>query len=131
MNIYDALKSLKNQQRAEYFKWKHDIRFDQTLPIKTEKEFLRFIDRKTLNGFIRWERTGEYKALLTLYFDSKITNDLEQVYKIVSENAKKGEDKSVRLFLTLSKDIQSQTKNAEKVFKDAEREEETDDLEMD
>ncbi|MBU9720546.1 MULTISPECIES: hypothetical protein [Bacillaceae] len=131
MTIYEALKTLGNYRYAEYFKWKHDIRFDQTLPKKSEEEFLESVDRKTMNGFLKWERSAQYKALLTLYFDTKITNDIEEIYKIVSDKAKQGDDKAVRLFLTLSKDIQSQRKNAEEVFKQVDDIEEDDGLELD
>ncbi len=131
MNIYEALKQLKGWKKAEYFKWKHDIRYDQTLPQKSEEEFLKLTGNKTMNEFIKWERTAEYKQLLAIYLDSCIANDLDSIYKKVSELAKTGETQSVKLFLQLQKDINSYAKAAEKAFSiDEEIIEEDDDLEI-
>lgn len=134
MNLDEALKSLKNWRFAEYFKWKHEIRYDQRLEKKTEEEFLRAVERKTMNPFIAWERTAEYKKLLTLLLESKLADDMEEIYNIVTRDAKKGNDKAVRLFLTMQKDIQENAKMAKETFKisDTKRnKEETDDLILD
>lgn len=117
MNLDDGLKQLKNWRFAEYFKWKHDIRYDQRLEKKTEEEFLKSVQRKTMNSFISWERTAEYKKLLTLLLESKLADDMEEIYNIVTENAKKGDDKAVRLFLQLQKEIVSNAKVAKEAFK--------------
>jgi len=110
MNIYDKLKSMTDFRKPEYFKWKHNIRYDQTLPKKTESEFLKAVDRKTMNGFLVWEKSSEYKQLLAMYLDSCIANDLDVIYKKVVEKAKEGDANSVKLFLQLSKEINSVAK---------------------
>lgn len=120
MNLDEALKQLKNQRFAEYFKWKHDIRYDQTREKKTEEEFLKQVERKTMNPFLRWERSTEYQTLLTLLLESKLADDMEEIYNIVVDSAKKGDDKAVRLFIALQKDIKSNAKIAQEAFKVAE-----------
>lgn len=115
MNIYEALKQVP-YLNSEYFKWKHNIRFDRTLPQKSEEEFLKYINRKTLNGYIKWERTNEYKQLLTIYLDSLIANDLDEIYKVVREKALTGDPQSVKLFLQIQKDISSAAKTSGKAF---------------
>lgn len=128
MNIYEALKNVEYKKKL-YFEWKHDIRFDQTLPHKTEEEFLRMIGAKTLNGFIKWERSQEYKSLLLLLLESKVANDFDLIYKNVSNKAKEGDEKFIRLFLSMQKDIQSNAKLAAKTFHViVEEESEEDDL---
>ncbi|WP_066174666.1 hypothetical protein [Bacillus marinisedimentorum] len=131
MNIYEALSNVPKLKK-EYFLWKHDIRYDQRLPKKTEKEFLRYVGKKTLNGFIAWERTADYKQLLAIYLNGLIANDLDDIYKKVSEQAKSGDPQSVKLFLQLQKDISSHAKLAEKAFSKPEEDEieEDDDLEI-
>ncbi|KZB89799.1 hypothetical protein A2U94_19645 [Bacillus sp. VT 712] len=114
MNIYDALKQVDGK-KAEYFKWKHDLRFKRNLPKKTQEEFLRFIDRKTLDGFIKWEKSEEYKALLLLMLGTQTAHDLHEVYQAVLEKAKQGED--VNNFIKLHKEINTSSKVAQQIFK--------------
>lgn len=116
MNIHDALKTI-NWMKAEYFKYKFpELRYDQSKPLKSEKDFLRSVNRKTINPFLKWEKTVEYKNLVQLYLNTKIADDMQEVYSIVSDKAKSGDDKAVRLFLTLQKEIQDSAKLAAKAF---------------
>ncbi|MGE7219639.1 hypothetical protein ACQKJC_24695 [Priestia koreensis] len=102
MNIYEALKPI-DWKKAEYFKWKHDIRFKQNAPKKSEEDFLNYVNRKSLNGFIKWEKTDEYKALLLLYLSDRTTSDLHEVYEKALEKAKEGE--GINDFMKLMKEI--------------------------
>ncbi|MFJ8263310.1 hypothetical protein ACIQ4I_15375 [Rummeliibacillus sp. NPDC094406] len=131
MNITEALKNVKFEYSL-YFKYKFpDLRFDQSEPLKSEDEFLKSVNRKSMNSFYRWERTNEYKAILTLYLNSKVIKDYEQIYQIVSEQAKLGDEKSIKLFIALQKELQSQSKLAKEYFKHVEEDEvEDDDLEL-
>lgn len=130
MDIYDALKQTDYRFR-EYFKYLHpDLRFDQTKPLKTEEEFLRSVNRKSMAPFHRWEKSAEYKNLLILYLDYKVNDDYEQIYNIVTEKAKQGDEKAIKLFLTLQKDIQSMAKSIKKSFV-VEKQSEEDDHELD
>lgn len=130
MNIYKALDQLPNEKKF-YFSWKHDIRFRRDIPKKSEEDFLKEVNRKTLDGFIKWEKSNEYKQLLMLLLDSKVPSDFEEIYSVVTEKAKEGDEKSIRLFLTLQKEIQSYAKIAAKQFKSVEDEtEEHDELDL-
>ncbi|MGV3266198.1 hypothetical protein [Cytobacillus pseudoceanisediminis] len=131
MNIYEALKQTENKKRA-YFEWKHEIRFIQGVPQKSEEDFLRSVGLKTLNGFIRWEKSQEYKNLVLLLLDSKVANDYDVIYKNIVDKAKDGDEKFIRLFLSIQKDIQQNAKLAAKTFNVVEEEsEENDDLVLD
>lgn len=116
MNIHEALKSI-DSKKAEYFKYLYpDLRYDQSKPIKNENDFLRLVERRTINSFLKWQKSQEYKNLLMLYLDTKVADDFEEIYKIVVDKAKQGDDKSVRLFVQLQKDIQQNAKLAAKTF---------------
>ncbi|MCC3645833.1 hypothetical protein JGK52_03925 [Cytobacillus oceanisediminis] len=131
MNIYEALKQTEGKKRA-YFEWKHDIRFVQDAPKKSEDDFLKTVGLKTLNGFIRWEKSQEYKNLVLLLLDSKVANDYDVIYKNIVDKAKDGDEKFIRLFLSIQKDIQSNAKLAAKTFNVVEEEsEENEDLVLD
>ncbi len=114
MNIYEALSNVKDWRKREYFKWKHNIRYDQRLEKRSEEDFLRYVGRKTMNPFLEFERSPEYKQLLMVYLDSQVANDFDEIYNVVSEKAKQGDEKSIRLFLSMQKDIQSNAKVAAK-----------------
>lgn len=131
MNIYEALDHLPNEKKL-YFSWKHDIRFKRDIPKKSEEDFLKEVNRKTLDGFIKWEKSSEYKQLLMILLDSKVPSDFEEIYTIVTDKAKEGDEKSIRLFLTLQKEIQSYAKVAAKQFEtiEDEIEEDIDDLDL-
>ncbi|KZZ85641.1 hypothetical protein [Bacillus sp. SJS] len=126
MNIYEALEQLPNEKKL-YFSWKHDIRFKRDLPKKSAEDFMREVNRKSLDGFVKWERTAQYKNLLMLLLESKIADDFDEIYKITVNKAKEGDEKSIRLFLTLQKDIQANAKMAAKTFNSVEDEIEEDD----
>jgi hypothetical protein len=123
MNIYEALKQTESKKR-QYFEWKHDIRFVQEMAKKSEAEFLKTVGLKTINGFIRWEKTQEYKSLVLLLLDSKVANDYDMIYKNIVSKAKDGDEKFIRLFLTIQKDIQTNAKLAAKTFEFFEQNEE-------
>lgn len=130
MNIYEALKQT-DYRFAEYFKYLHpELRFDHDRPLKSEQEFLKTVNRKSMSPFYRWEKSTEYKNLLMLYLDYKVNDDYEQIYSIVSDKAKQGDEKAIRLFLTLQKDIQSMAKSIKKTFNEVEEIEEEDDLDV-
>ena len=130
MNIHDALKSIENN-KAEYFKYKFpDLRFDQSRPLKSEEDFLRLVERKTINPFLKWEKTSEYKNLVILYLETKVADDLLNIYNVTSEKAQQGEEKSVRLFLAISKEITNSAQIASKSF-DVDDSDDDDDLLLD
>lgn len=133
MNIYESLKQI-DYRFAEYFKYLHpELRFDQTIPVKTEEEFLRKVDRKTMMPFYRWQKGSQYKQLVQLYLDYRMSKDFEEIYEVVSKQAKEGDDKAVKLFLSLQKEIRTNAKAVSKVFDQVEEDEpeEDDDLDLD
>jgi|SRR5699024_8773101 len=126
MNLHEALQQV-SWKRKEYFQWKHDIKYSRQIPKKTEEQFLKTVELKTFNSFVKWERTAEYKQLLILLLDSKIAEDMQDIYAKVTEDAKTGDDKAVKLFLSLQKEISTNAKNAQKVFNSVAKEDEEDD----
>lgn len=120
------LKKLRFEYQ-QYFQWKFpDTRYRKELPIKSEEDFLKSVGRKTLNGFLEWEKTPEYTMLVSLYLQSKIGNDLHEIYEVVRQKALTGEDKSVKLLLQLNKEINTIIKETEKMYQV--EEEDDDDL---
>ena len=131
-NIHEALKMV-DPQYAEYFRFKFpDVRYYQNRPIKTEEEFLKTVNRKSMNPFLKWEKTDEYKALLMLYLNTKVSDDFEEIYNIVVSKSKEGDSAAIKVFLQLQKEIRNNAKVASKLFEQIDEEEENeDDLDLD
>lgn len=131
--IHKALEKVDWRKRA-YFMRKFQIRTAKNAHIlnMTDEEFLKWADRKSMIVFQNWEQTDEYFELYMKYMKLKMQRDLETVYDIVSEKAKQGDEKAVKLFLQLHKDMaqlqksmnRAQTKQAEV------QEDDDDDLEI-
>lgn len=131
MNIHDALKSVQ-WDRAEYFKYKFpQVRFDQTKETKTEEEFLKTVGKKTMNPYLRWEKTAEYKTLVSLMLQGRSADDLQEIYEVVVGNAKTGDDRAVKLFLQLTKEIDSYAKLAIRKMDKVQEDDVADDLTLD
>ena len=128
MNIYEALQSVSYKKR-QYFLWKHDINWDRRKPPKSEVDFMRSVGAKTMNGFIAFEKSEEYRRLMAIYLNTRFDNDLEEIYESLSKKAKDGDEKSVKLLLQLGKDIKQYAKDAAREFSAADDQEE-DDLEI-
>lgn len=107
MDIQEALLSIPKNKRF-YFNYKFpDTRYDQTLQPKTEEEFLISVNKKTMNGFLQWEKTAEYRQLVELYLASKVANDMIELYEKIKDKAFEGDEKNVKLYLQMSKDLTS------------------------
>lgn len=130
MTIYEALKNIPPYKRL-YFTWKHEIRFRRNIPKKTKEELLKEIGRKSLDGMIKWERSKEYHKLVLLLLESKIANDLEDIYEITSAKAREGDEKAIKLLLELHKQIQINAKLAVKTLEVKSKEDDNDDLFLD
>lgn len=105
-----ALKNVTTENRL-YFHYKFpDTRFDKTIAPKSKEDFLKIVNRKTFNGFLDWEKTPEYANLVALYLQSKMADDLYTIYDVVREKALKGDEKQIKLLLSLNKEINNMVK---------------------
>ncbi|MEK4165598.1 hypothetical protein NST18_03610 [Anoxybacillus sp. FSL W8-0104] len=133
MNIHQALSKLDWRKRA-YFMRKFQIRSPKNEHIlsMSDEEFLKWADRKSMIVFQNWEQTDEYFEIYMLYMKGKMQRDLETVYDVVSEKAKQGDEKAVKLFLQLHKDMTQLQKamNRTQTKQEKVQEDEDDDLEI-
>lgn len=125
MNIYEALNILPFKKQY-YFKWKFGLFYHQDKQPKTEEEFLKFIGVKTLNSFLKWEKTEEYRQLMQIYLNTRFDSDLEEIYNNLSDKAKNGDEKSIKLLLQIGKDIKQYAKVAQQQLQNVQ--DEDDDL---
>lgn len=111
MNIYNALKTI-TPKRKEYFLWKFNLNFRQGNERKSEEEFLKVVGNKTLDGFLAWEKSEEYRNLVAILLNTRFDQDLEEIYSSLSNKAKTGDEKSIRLLLQMGKEIKEYSKQA-------------------
>lgn len=129
MNIYDVIAKLP-LPKSQYVKYKFNLWFD-TNKTMTEEEFLKTVNKKTMNSFHRWERTDEFRHIASMVLATKTAQDLIDMYEAVRDKAIKGDEKSVKLLLTLQKEIDHHKQQALKAFGDiVEQKDEDDDLEI-
>lgn len=104
MDIYQALKKYSYKKQM-YFKWRHDLEYDKRREKHTEEELCNILGVKTLNEYIKWEQSAQYRELVNLVLETKFANDLEEVYRVTAEKARQGDEKSIKLLLDLQKRI--------------------------
>lgn len=133
MTVEEMLKQLP-YKRALYIKYKFNLWFGREKP-PTEKEFLKMVDLKTMNGYVRWERTAEFKHITSIVLATKQAEDLILIYNLCKkkvENSNSPEPKDIDMLLKLQKEINLHKKEAENYFKrhGTDQQEEHDDLEL-
>lgn len=126
--IHKALEKVDWRKRA-YFMRKFQIRTAKNAHIlaMSDEEFLKWADRRSFTVFENWEQTDEYFELYMLYMKGKMQRDLETVYDVVSEKAKQGDEKTVKLFLQMYKDMNQLQKAMNRTQTKQEVQEEDDD----
>ena len=83
--------------------------------------------QQKFNYLHQWEKSPEYERLINIMLAEHSANDLLEIYNIVRENAKKGDDKAIKTYLILNKEIKNNIK-VEKVKQEPEQEQEEDGL---
>ena len=122
-------------KKALYVKYKFELWFGREKP-PTEKEFLKMVDLKTFNTYIRWERTEDFKHVTSVVLGAKQAEDLILIYDLCKkkvENSKSPEPKDIDMLLKLQKEINLHRKEAESYFRTKHSnndDEEQDDLEL-
>lgn len=78
---------------------------------KTIEEICKFTTVKNPQYFLDWEKTDEFKHLVNIYLNSQTANELLDIYNVVLEKAKTGDNKAIDTLLRLQKEIQTNIKS--------------------
>ncbi|WP_217581060.1 hypothetical protein [Lysinibacillus sp. GbtcB16] len=100
MDIYSALNQVSTKKR-EYFLYKHDLFVLKGKP--SEEDFCKSIQVKSLAYMKKWEKTEEYRQLVSILIESRIAEDIENIYYSLREKAITGDEKAIKLLLELQK----------------------------
>lgn len=94
-----------------YFEYLYpDLRFVSDNEPLTKERLMKRCNVKTLDTFKAWERTEQFQQLKAMYYQQKANVDFYTMYEEVSKKAKEGDEKAVKLFLTLTKELKSMAK---------------------
>lgn len=114
--LNEVLKRL-SFKKAQYIRWKFNLWMDINKTM-TEEEFLKTVDLKSINTFLRWERTNEFKHVVSLVLQGKQASDLMDIYDKVKKSLEgdNPDNKRIEIMLKLMKEINSHAKEASKYF---------------
>lgn len=116
--VYKLNHLSSNWKKKYYFCWKNKIstlRVDYTQ--FSQQEFIdKFMDgsMESFKYYQHWEDSEEYNELMQLLLHQKMQSDFVDIYKAVRTKAIKGDDKAVKTFLMLQKEVNSNFKNTGK-----------------
>lgn len=117
ITIYDILRSL-TEKRRNYVKWRFGLwrPADKNRPV-TEDQLMEKIEVKSLESYKEWEKSPEFKHILSLVLQMRQAEDLEQIYNKVKERVTNDpQPKDVELMLKLQKEINEHHKQAQAYF---------------
>lgn len=121
MTLRQKLNKL-NYYKQVYFRWKHGLK-------TIERDYSQYTEDEIVENFFKgnrhkfetmklWEGTEEYADLMMTLLKEKIHNDITEVYDVVLEKAKTGDEKAVKTLLLLQKEIRASLKRKEVIQDD-------------
>lgn len=126
-------KNTTNYPKYAYFMWRNGLS-------NSNRDFSEFTEQDIIEKYCKgslikygnlkqWENTEEYAELMNLLLLEKSNKDFVDIYNVVSEKAKQGDDKAIKTFLLLKDELKKSVKTkTKKVNKEEEEEQEDDDL---
>lgn len=109
----------RSKRRWLYFCWKNkvdniDTKFSQMTREQFMKKYPTYITERGMSLYKCWENTDEYLNLYNLLMQEQSIKDLYNIYNVVRDKALKGDDKSVKTFLLLKKELSKKSNAIEK-----------------
>ena len=132
MTFLQRIAKVTPYYKIVYFMWKHKLKNRKTDFREFSEEFI--ID-KYFKGeqyrfdlMLLWEKSEEYAELMYYMLKEKKHNDFIEIYNIVCDNAKTGDERAIKTFLSLQKELERNLKSLSKNKTVEETENEDDDL---
>lgn len=119
--LHNELTKLFNEnatgiRKYKYFMWKNKIkglRIDYSS--MTEQELTENMKLETLHFYNKWENSQEYLFLKLLLTRENMQSDLFNIYDAVKEKALEGDDKSIKTFLELEREVNKRLESITKI----------------
>lgn len=114
-----------------YFMWKNGLSNRNTdFSTLTEQDIIEKYCKgsmKRYNFLKEWENSEEYTNLMNILLLDKSNKELQEIYNVVLEKAKQGDDKAIKTFLLLQEQLKKSVKIKTKKSDRAKQEETEDD----
>lgn len=125
-------KNTTNYPKYAYFMWRNGLsNSNRDFSELTEQDIIDKYCKGSLKKYgnlKQWENTEEYAELMNLLLLERSNKDFVEIYNVVSEEAKKGNDRAVKTFLTLQNEIRKSVKAKKSSKQEQQEEVEEDDL---
>lgn len=128
--LVNALSKLPERKQI-YVKYRFNLWFDRN-KVMDEATFLKRVGLKTMDSFLRWEKSEEFLHITTLVLQSRQSNDLLEMYEKVKKNIE-GENpdkKDLEFMMKLMDKINQNAKSASEYFNASHDKGEYDELEL-
>ncbi|MGJ0845959.1 hypothetical protein ACR77J_04645 [Tissierella praeacuta] len=111
-----ALSELTNAKKYKYFMWKNGLKNIRVDYSKYTREEFQEIHLKgvSFDFYEQWEKSEEYQQPLLLLMQENMRTDLYEIYQSVRGKALEGDDKAIKTFLTLEKEVNQKLKKLDK-----------------
>ena len=126
-------KNTTTYPKYAYFMWRNGLsNSNRNFADFTEQDIIEKYCKGSLKKYgnlKQWENTEEYAELMNLLLLERSNKDFVEIYNVVSEKAKQGDDKAIKTFLVLQNELKKSVKT-KKLNKQEQQEEieEDDDL---
>ncbi len=125
-------KNTTNYPKYAYFMWRNGLS-------NSNRDFSEFTEQDIIEKYCKgslikygnlrqWESTEEYAKLMNLLLLERSNKDFIEIYNVVAEKAKQGDDKAVKTFLSLQNELKKSVKTKKSNKAEQEEIEEDDDL---
>lgn len=126
-------KNTTTYPKYAYFMWRNGLsNSNRDFSELTEQDIIEKYCKgsmKKYGNLKQWENTEEYAELMNLLLLERSNKDFVEIYNVISEKAKQGDDKAVKTFLSLQNELKKSVKNKKSNKQEQQEEiEEDDDL---
>lgn len=114
LKLLQEVYKLTSNRRRIYFLWKNKLSNNKTNYGEWSREDIKnkFFNgsEEALNRMELWEKSDEYARLMYILTKERMNSDFFDIYDSIVDKAKTGDEKSIRTFLMLQKEVKSNLK---------------------
>ena len=124
MNVQEALRKLPYKKRL-YVRWRFGL--DESARKYTIEDIMKMTGVQNAETLEKFEREEEFKHIAAIVLNSRMANDLIEIYDLLKRKASDGDIKSIDMLLKFQKELKQHKREAEQYFNDVDENEDDDD----
>ncbi len=114
MKLLQEVYKLTSNRRRIYFLWRNKLSNNKTNYAEWSREdIINKFFQGSEEAFKRmelWEKSDEYARLMYILTKERMNSDFFDIYDSIVDKAKAGDEKSIKTFLILQKEVKSNLK---------------------